>query len=173
MARMTAAKAALSIRHDALADADSKSAEDAPLIGIEARIKLESRLRRLEQSIGIQSNRKVTTSYQQLTALKMPNAGSYNPAADDVMIPAANVIDEDEDRSKKEKKMKKKKVLVEEMDVDPPVVVDEAVSFFCFLESFLDEIRWMERMMGGWAILFICFSLFYFGTGGQTIEERS
>ncbi|KAG0147583.1 hypothetical protein CROQUDRAFT_76470 [Cronartium quercuum f. sp. fusiforme G11] len=119
MARMTAAKAALSIRHDALADADTKSSEDAPLIGIEARIKLESRLRRLEQSIGIQSVRKSSTAQQQLSALRMPNTGSYNPAADDIMIPAANVmkdVTEEEQTGKKEKKQKKKKPLIEEID---------------------------------------------------------
>jgi len=91
MARMTAAKAALSIRHDALADADTKSSEEAPLIGMEARIKLESRLRRLEQSIGIQSVRKSGVSQSnQKPFLKRPDPGSYNPAADSVMIPAAN-----------------------------------------------------------------------------------
>ncbi|KAI9628131.1 hypothetical protein KEM48_011809 [Puccinia striiformis f. sp. tritici PST-130] len=89
--RMTAAKAALSIRHDALADADTKSAEEAPLIGMEARIKLESRLRRLEQSIGIQSTRKSGVSQDhQKPFFKRPDPGSYNPAADSVMIPAAN-----------------------------------------------------------------------------------
>lgn len=113
MARMTAAKAALSIRHDALADADTKSAEEAPLIGIEARIKLESRLRRLEQSIGIQSTRKFANPQQQLSALRMPNSGSYNPAADDVMIPAANVTKEEADEKKKRKQ--KTKALIEEI----------------------------------------------------------
>ena len=88
---MTAAKAALSIRHDALADADTKSSEEAPLIGMEARIKLESRLRRLEQSIGIQSVRKSGVSQNnQKPFLKRPDPGSYNAAADSVMIPAAN-----------------------------------------------------------------------------------
>ena len=48
MARMVATKAALSIRVDALADADSKSEPQAPSIGIENRAKLEARLRALE-----------------------------------------------------------------------------------------------------------------------------
>lgn len=120
MARMTAAKAALSIRHDALADSDTKSTEEAALIGIEARIKLESRLRRLEQSIGIQSVRKSSQSYQQLPSLRMPNAGSYNPAADDIMIPAANdgtIKVEDELVPQRSKKDKKKKPLIEEIEV--------------------------------------------------------
>lgn len=48
MARMVATKAALSIRVDALTDADGKSEETAPSIGVENRAKLESRLRALE-----------------------------------------------------------------------------------------------------------------------------
>jgi nucleolar protein 58 len=48
MARMVATKAALSIRVDALSDADSKSSAAAATIGIENRAKLESRLRALE-----------------------------------------------------------------------------------------------------------------------------
>ena len=45
---MVATKAALSIRVDALTDADGKSEPTAPSIGIENRAKLESRLRALE-----------------------------------------------------------------------------------------------------------------------------
>ncbi|KAH9472168.1 hypothetical protein Pst134EA_002793 [Puccinia striiformis f. sp. tritici] len=119
MARMTAAKAALSIRHDALADADTKSAEEAPLIGMEARIKLESRLRRLEQSIGIQSTRKSGVSQDhQKPFFKRPDPGSYNPAADSVMIPAAN------NPSTTAEEGKAKKPLIEE--ITPQSNDDEA-----------------------------------------------
>ena len=48
MAHMVATKAALSIRVDALTDADGKSELTAPSIGIENRAKLESHLRALE-----------------------------------------------------------------------------------------------------------------------------
>src|SRR4051794_25024016 len=48
MARMVATKSALSIRVDALTDADGKSEPLAPSIGLENRAKLESRLRALE-----------------------------------------------------------------------------------------------------------------------------
>ena len=48
MARMVATKASLSIRVDALTDADGKSEPTAPTIGLENRAKLESRLRALE-----------------------------------------------------------------------------------------------------------------------------
>lgn len=50
MARMVATKAALSIRLDALADADSKSSLDSATIGIDNRVKLEARLRQREFS---------------------------------------------------------------------------------------------------------------------------
>lgn len=45
MARMVATKTALSVRLDALADADSKSTLDSATIGIDNRVKLEARLR--------------------------------------------------------------------------------------------------------------------------------
>ena len=49
MARMVATKAALSIRVDALTDAEGKSEQTAPTIGLENRAKLEYRLRKLEE----------------------------------------------------------------------------------------------------------------------------
>lgn len=143
MARMAAAKAALCIRHDALADADSKSADDAAAIGIAARAKLESRLRHLEQALGIQSVRtkdKVDRTNQK-PFIRLPTSGGYNTAADDVLIPTASgasagaditpmEVDavngkdgkkskEERKREKKEKKEREKgktKVLIEEID---------------------------------------------------------
>ena len=50
MARMVATKAALSIRVDALTEADEKSEPTAPTIGIENRAKLEARLRARTQA---------------------------------------------------------------------------------------------------------------------------
>lgn len=124
MARMVATKTALSVRIDALSDADTKSAEDAPIKGIESRAKLESRLRMLEQGMGIQSVRRAVTG---TSMNKQPgkfemrsNGASYNPAAD-VLIPsqppAANGADDssmqvDGDvtaNGKKSKKDKKRK----------------------------------------------------------------
>lgn len=123
MARMVATKTALSVRIDALSDADTKSAEDAPIKGIENRAKLESRLRMLEQGMGIQSVRRAATG---TSMNKQPgkfelhaNGATYNPAAD-VLIPsqpaAANGGDDsmqvDGDftaNGKKSKKDKKRK----------------------------------------------------------------
>ncbi|EPQ26505.1 uncharacterized protein PFL1_05827 [Pseudozyma flocculosa PF-1] len=87
MARMVATKAALSIRLDALADADTKSEEGAPSIGLEARAKLESRLRALEMQGGVSGMRGARhaagdSGYKQ-KAFKMDDAGrSYNASAD-------------------------------------------------------------------------------------------
>lgn len=54
MARMVATKTSLSSRLDALADAETKSDMSSATIGLEQRASLESRLRNLERSIGIQ-----------------------------------------------------------------------------------------------------------------------
>jgi len=85
MARMVATKASLSIRVDALSDADSRSDPQAAEIGITNRVKLESRLRALEHMAGIQSVRKVTSGVngrQQPRFEMSAGAGSYNAAAD-------------------------------------------------------------------------------------------
>ena len=85
MARMVATKAALSIRVDALSDAESRSDPQAAEIGISNRVKLESRLRALEHQSGIQSVRRTTTGangrQQPKFELNASN-GSYNANAD-------------------------------------------------------------------------------------------
>lgn len=87
MARMVATKAALSIRLDALADADTKSEEGAPTIGIEARSKLESRLRALEMQSGLSGMRAARNAagdqgYKQKGFQMEAGGRSYNAAAD-------------------------------------------------------------------------------------------
>jgi len=88
MARMVATKAALSIRVDALSDADSRSDAAAAEVGITNRVKLESRLRALEHQAGIQSVRRVTAGAGrpqpkfEMTA----GPGSYNTATDSVKL---------------------------------------------------------------------------------------
>ncbi|KAM0786383.1 Nucleolar protein 58 [Microbotryomycetes sp. NB124-2] len=125
MARMVATKAALSIRLDALADADSKSSLDAATIGLDNRAKLETRLRNLEQGIGhtsLRSLAKTTPGHQQASQTKKfemkstNGAASYNPAADALLptaaAPTANggeaESDEDEDEAKRLKKEAKR-----------------------------------------------------------------
>lgn len=87
MARMVATKTALSIRVDALSDAESRSDPQAAEVGISNRVKLESRLRALEHAAGIQSTRRVTTGVNGRQQPKFEMSGSaaqYNTATDAV-----------------------------------------------------------------------------------------
>lgn len=116
MARMVATKAALSIRLDALADADSKSSLDSATIGLENRAKLETRLRLLEQGMGHTSLRSISKAAGSTPGQKkfemQGNGASYNSAAD-TLVPTApevkmDVEEEDEEaKAKAEKKAKK------------------------------------------------------------------
>lgn len=90
MARMVATKAALSIRIDALSDADSRSEASAAEVGVTNRVKLESRLRALEHRAGIQSVRRVTTGAARPTPRWEMNGAAkdsgYNNANDSVKL---------------------------------------------------------------------------------------
>jgi len=149
MARMVATKAALSIRVDALSDAESRSDPQAAEVGISNRVKLESRLRALEHQSGIQSTRRATTGangrQQPKFELNASN-GSYNAGADvqvgsvaemlptqpDSVVKAAiqavtEAKDEKREREgKDEKKDKKKKRKSEAADETMEVDDDEA-----------------------------------------------
>lgn len=144
MARMVATKAALSIRVDALSDADAKSGETAATIGIENRAKLESRLRALEY----RSDLTVTKAFSGEKRREQPKfemtggAKTYNTAADAVgflptqregaeriAIGAVQEVKSDREREKEEKRRRKeekraKKAAVAEADdsmkVDSP-----------------------------------------------------
>jgi len=91
MARMVATKAALSIRVDALSDAESRSDPAAAEVGITNRVKLESRLRALEHQNGIQSTRRVTTGANGRQQPKFDlsagsGSGAYNANADSIKV---------------------------------------------------------------------------------------
>lgn len=120
MARMVATKTALSIRVDALSDADSKSDAASAAIGIENRTKLESRLRALEHRLGIVSVRSAAAAEggpKQKKFEMTGNGAGYNDATDNVgLIPTQPQVDEKEER-KREKAAKKAKK-AEAMDVD-------------------------------------------------------
>ncbi|GAA6032270.1 hypothetical protein JCM8097_007155 [Rhodosporidiobolus ruineniae] len=127
MARMVATKAALSIRLDALADADTKSGTEAATIGIENRAKLESRLRQLEAGIGHQSLRslaKASGGDKQKRYEPKGNGAAYSAGADAVSLVPTGVeagkgadegvvkmaVEEtEEERKKREKKEKKER----------------------------------------------------------------
>ncbi|OJA07760.1 hypothetical protein AZE42_02995 [Rhizopogon vesiculosus] len=121
MARMVATKAALSIRVDALTDADGKSEELAPSIGLENRAKLESRLRALEHQSDISGVRRFADKNQQSQRFEMKGqTKTYNAAADAVdLVPAQRepmelavqaVLDvkEEKRKAKEERRAKKK-----------------------------------------------------------------
>ena len=122
MARMVATKAALSIRVDALSDADSKSSAAAASIGIDNRAKLESRLRALEY----RNDLTTTTPFKGEKKKEQPkfemktDVKQYNTAADAVgflptqrqgaealAINAVLSVKEEERRKKDEKKRAK------------------------------------------------------------------
>ena len=84
MARMVATKAALSIRVDALTDADGKSEPMAPSIGIENRAKLEARLRSLEEGGDAAGVRAARNGKKQAKFSMTGETSTYNTAADAV-----------------------------------------------------------------------------------------
>lgn len=117
MARMVATKAALSIRLDALADADSKSDVSAPTIGMESRAKLESRLRGMEHqnTIGGLRGAGVDNGYKQKPFEYNPGASrSYNDSADAPVTATPQKVDVNEasvDASAKKLSKEEKKAL--------------------------------------------------------------
>ena len=132
MARMVATKAALSIRVDALTDADGKSEESAPSIGIENRAKLESRLRALEGGIDAAAVRGARMGKTQAKFEMTGETSTYNAAADlvpaqrepmEAALKAAVDVKEEKRKAKEERRAKKKaekaaKVEDEEVDED-------------------------------------------------------
>jgi nucleolar protein 58 len=140
MARMVATKAALSIRVDALTDADGKSTDDAPTIGLENRAKLESRLRALEHQSELGGVRRPSgTGPKQARA---PIGGAprmYNDAADaPALVPAqrdpmeaavAAVLDvKEEKRKAKEERRAKRRAEKEKTGDGDGMDVDDADS---------------------------------------------
>ena len=120
MARMVATKAALSIRVDALTDADDKSEPTAPSIGIENRAKLEARLRMLEQGGDANGVRSARTGIKQSKFQMQGETSTYNTAADavDLMptqrepmetaLQAALDVKAEKKKAKEERRAKKK-----------------------------------------------------------------
>jgi len=118
MARMVATKASLSIRVDALSDADTKSDVSGAEIGISNRVKLESRLRALEHRAGIVSTRTVTSGQTSRQNPKFELSGAsaaYNTATD--ALPAT-LPTQPAAEDKKDKKKKRKSEAADAMEVD-------------------------------------------------------
>ena len=116
---MVATKAALSIRVDALTDAEGKSENNAPSIGLENRAKLEYRLRKLEEQSDQAGVRKFSDKpknqkkYEPQGDLKV-----YNTAADlvatqrdpvDVAMDAVEEVGEDKRKERESKEERKRR----------------------------------------------------------------
>ena len=122
MARMVATKAALSIRFDALTNADGKSEPTAPSIGTDNRAKLESRLRALEHEIEGSTIRRFADNGKKQQQFEMKGeTKTYNTQADhvdlvstqrddpvEVAIKAVLDVKEEKRRAKEERRAKKR-----------------------------------------------------------------
>ncbi|KAG2305537.1 hypothetical protein Bca4012_059571 [Brassica carinata] len=117
MARSLAAKAALSIRCDALGDGEDNS------MGVESRLKLEARLRSMEgKDLGrLGGSAKGKPEIEVYDKDKKMGSGglitpakTYNTAADSLLVQTPVSADENSVKEKKDKKKKKKKADAEE-----------------------------------------------------------
>ena len=120
MARMVATKAALSIRVDALSDADDKSEAQAASIGVENRAKLEARLHSLEQQGDATTVRSAFAAKKQTRFQMTGETKTYNTAADavDLMptqrepmeaaVKAVQDVKAEKKKAKEERKAKKR-----------------------------------------------------------------
>jgi len=118
---MVATKAALSIRVDALTDADGKSEDQAPSIGIENRAKLESRLRALEHQGDLAGARRFADGGKKQPRFEMTgDTKTYNTAADavgmlptqrdpmEIAVKAVLDVKEEKRKAKEERRAKRK-----------------------------------------------------------------
>ena len=122
MARMVATKAALSIRFDALTNADEKSEPTATSIGTDNRAKLESRLRALEHEIEGGVVRRFADNGKKQQRFQMTGeTKTYNTQADHVdlvstqrddpmeaAVKAVLDVKEEKRRAKEERRAKKR-----------------------------------------------------------------
>lgn len=139
MARMVATKAALSIRVDALTDADGKSEDQAPSIGIENRAKLESRLRALENQGDLAGARRFADGGKKQQRFEMSgDTKTYNTTADavdlmptqrdpmELAVKAVLDVKQEKKSSKEERRAKRRaeKTAIKETTADLEMDVD-------------------------------------------------
>ena len=122
MARMVATKAALSIRFDALTNADGKSEPTASSIGTDNRAKLESRLRALEHESEAGTVRRFADNGKKQQRFEMKGeTKTYNTQADHVdlvstqrddpmeaAVKAVHDVKEEKRRAKEERRAKRR-----------------------------------------------------------------
>ena len=133
MARMVATKAALSIRFDALTNADEKSEPTATSIGTDNRAKLESRLRALEHEIEGGVVRRFADNGKKQQRFQMTGeTKTYNTQADHVdlvstqrddpmeaAVKAVLDVKEEKRRAKEERRAKKRAEKEKEKSSNP------------------------------------------------------
>jgi nucleolar protein 58 len=133
MARMVATKAALSIRFDALTNADEKSEPTATSIGTDNRAKLESRLRALEHEIEGGVVRRFGDNGKKQQRFQMTGeTKTYNTQADHVdlvstqrddpmeaAVKAVLDVKEEKRRAKEERRAKKRVEKEKEKSSEP------------------------------------------------------
>jgi len=119
---MVATKAALSIRVDALTDADGKSEPSAPSIGLENRAKLESRLRALEYTGDLNGAKRFSEGGKKQQRFDMKgDVKTYNTQADavnlvstqrddpmEIAVRAVLDVKEEKRKAKEERRAKKR-----------------------------------------------------------------
>jgi nucleolar protein 58 len=163
MARMVATKTALSVRVDALTDADEKSTPSAPTIGLENRAKLEARLRTLEAESDATGVRRFAVGPHQQKRVKLdPAAPTYNPAVDAVglvstqrepieeAVKAVLDVKEEKRRAKEERHAKKRAEKERAGPVPVPLAVDgEADAMEVDGEDGVDEKKRKRRKSDG------------------------
>ena len=134
MARMVATKAALSIRFDALTNADEKSEPTATSIGTDNRAKLESRLRALEHESESGVVRRFANNGKKQQRFEMKGeTKTYNTQADHVdlvstqrddpmeaAVKAVLDVKEEKRRAKVERRAKKRTVKEKEKESSNP-----------------------------------------------------
>ena len=133
MARMVATKAALSIRFDALTNADEKSEPTATSIGTDNRAKLESRLRALEHEMEGGAVRRFADNGKKQERFQMKGeTKTYNTQADhvdlvstqrddpmEVAVKAVLDVKEEKRRAKEERRAKKRAEKEKEKSINP------------------------------------------------------
>ena len=165
MARMVATKTALSVRVDALTDADEKSTPTAPTIGLENRAKLEARLRTLEAEGDATGMRRFAVGPSQQKRVKLdPAASTYNPAVDAVGLVSTQrepkqeavqaVLDVKEERRRAKEERRKRRT--EKAAAEPAASVDgEADAMEVDGDEGVDEKKRKRRKSEGTASMVV------------------
>jgi len=132
---MVATKTALSVRVDALTDADEKSTPSAPTIGLENRAKLVARLRSLEAESDATGVQCFAMGHNRQKRIKLgPAAPTYNPATDAIGLVSTQrepmeeavkaVLDVKEEKRRAKRRAEKEKAAAAQEEKPDAAAVD-------------------------------------------------